>query len=164
MLLNKTKLIETIDRGVERAKQDQVEWDQLVDAAEAEHNRRWREDDLPKLKPFRDLLTQRLKDKKPITQEEVQNFFHIPSYSSDRHRGYFKPFNRGGRRGYNRQWEADHNYGPRPVLQISSFETLRDFLETVADEQISTGQLEKAGFRSMHKLFQAAANGYWDEN
>ncbi|QIG58350.1 hypothetical protein SEA_SKOG_198 [Gordonia phage Skog] len=164
MQLKVEKLQSTITDAIERARQEQIEWDKNVDAAEAEYNRRWREIELPKLKPLRDLLTQRLKDKKPITRAEIEPFIFFPSaYSDDRPRGYLRPFNRGHYSGHNKTWKASHNYGPRPVLQIDAFETLRDFLEVVAEETVSTSQLANLGFRNMSKLFDAAANGYFQD-
>lgn len=161
MQLNKAKLIEAIDSGIERAKSSQVEWDELVEAAEAEWERRWREVKLPRWKEFRDHLTKALKSGGKVDARliptEKRGYDYKPAD--------YQPFNRGRMVGYanNKHWESDHEYGPRPVLKIAPFETLKDFLATVDDETISTSQLERAGFRNLSKLFEAAANGYWSE-
>ncbi len=162
MNLNVEKLREACRSGIELAKQQQVEWDKNVDEAEAEWERAWREDILPQWKPFRDELTKAFKNGGHITREMIPVKFS--EYSREELTGVYRPFNRGKRRsGWgNSAWVADHRFGPRPSLQITGFEALIDFLEAVADKTIATGQLERAGFRNMHKLFEAAANGVWE--
>lgn len=157
MQLNKDKLIDTARSGIERAKDLQDEWDQNVNDAEMAHDENWVKYQLPLWRDFRDHLTKALRtgghvsaDMLPVTREYGE--FKGPLY---------RPFNRGkiGRHG---DWNADHSFGPRPVLKIAAFESLIAFLETVEDTSISTTQLERAGFRNLDKLFVAAANGYWD--
>lgn len=163
MLLNKQKLIEAIDSGIERAKQEQVEWDANVDQAERDWEQRWRDHGLPALRPLRDMLTAALKSKAHITRADLEEYIYFPgSYDDKKGKGYYTPFNRGYfRKNYENRWVASHNYGPRPVLKITAFETLKDFLAVVAEDTVSSAQLEKAGFRNLSKLFDAAANGYW---
>ncbi|UAK38381.1 hypothetical protein K8O93_00850 [Gordonia bronchialis] len=160
MQLNKAKLIEAIDDGIERAKAQQIDWDARVDAAEAEWERLWREVKLPRWKDFRDHLTKALKSGGKVDARliptEKRGYDQVPAD--------YRPFNRGRwNRNFRDRWESDHEFGPRPVLKIAPFETLKDFLETVDDDTISTNQLERAGFRSLNKLFEAAANGYWSQ-
>ncbi|URG17429.1 hypothetical protein Mbo2_059 [Rhodococcus phage Mbo2] len=162
MKLHVIKLQEAARDGIERAKQAQVEWDKNVDAAEAEHERQWKESTLPKWKPLRDKITKALRTGEPIVREDIPVRF--AKYSDDVDSGIYRPFNRGRKRhnfGQN-DWFADHEFGPRPVLKIAAFETLIDFLGSVAEDTVTTTQLERAGFRNMSKLFEAAANGYWD--
>lgn len=83
-------------------------------------------------------------------------------YGNDHVGPVYRPFNRGKVNYNHRQWVADHEFGQRPVLKITAFESLIDFLGTVDDETVTTAQLERVGFRSLNKLFEAAANGYWE--
>ncbi|QTJ65006.1 hypothetical protein HYG77_04920 [Rhodococcus sp. ZPP] len=161
MKLRVADLITTAEQGIERAKLQQIEWDTNVDAAEQEWERRWKEEIVPNWRPFRDHLTLALKKGLPITKDQLPVTFD--RYNDEKATGFYRPFNRGRRRhGYGNEWQADHEFGQRPVLKITAFETLIDFLGTVDDETVTTAQLERVGFRSLNKLFEAAANGYWE--
>jgi hypothetical protein len=161
MKLNTAKLAETARNGIFRAQADQIKWDDNVDAAEAEWEEQWRTVGVEQWRAFRDTLTKALKSGAPITKDQMPV---IPDRYSDDRGPFYRPFNRGRRKnnGYpDGQFTADHPYGPRPVLQIAAFEQLIEFLETVEDETVTTSQLERVGFRSLNKLFEAAANGHW---
>lgn len=160
MFLNVAKLRTAAEQGIERSKTRQVEWDKLVDAAEAEWERTWREVTLPKWRVLRDEITKALRNGGKINAGIVP--MRKVGYS-DLEPDTYRPFNRG--KTYmqysERKWVADHEYGPRPVLDIQAFETLIEFLDSVDADKVSQSQLERAGFRNLSKLFTAAANGFW---
>lgn len=162
MNLNVETLIRTCHEGIEIAQRRQVEWDKNVDAAEAAWENTWATVGVEKWRPLRDKITKALRTGGPIVIEDMP--FTIDRYSDDSvGRAVYRPFNRGRvRSGYNNEWTADHSFGRRPVLKINGFEALISFLGAVTDKSISTAQLERAGFRNMSKLFEAAANGVWE--
>ncbi|ORL11623.1 hypothetical protein [Prescottella equi] len=160
MFLNVAKLRAAAESGIEHAKSRQIEWDKLVDAAEAEWERAWREVTLPKWKALRDEITKALRNGGKIRADAVP--MRKVGYS-DKAPDTYRKFNRGTRMSKysNVEWVADHEYGPRPVLDIQAFEMLIEFLDAVDADKVSQAQLEKAGFRNLSKLFTAAANGFW---
>lgn len=162
MNLDVKTLIETCGQGIEIAKRSQVEWDKKVDAAEAAWEEKWRTEGPEKFRALRDTITKSLRTGGPIV---LSDFMIKNDYSgAEKLEGMcYRPFNRGRMKdNYDRSWVADHPYGKRPVLKIVGFEALIAFLGAVSDKTISTAQLEKAGFRNMSKLFEAAANGVWE--
>lgn len=162
MNLNVETLIRTCHTGIEIAQRAQTEWDKNVDAAEAAWENTWATVGVEKWRPLRDKITKALRTGGPIVIEDMP--FKNDRYSDDSvGRAVYRPFNRGRvRSGYNNDWTADHEFGRRPVLKINGFEALIAFLGAVTDKSISTAQLERAGFRNMSKLFEAAANGVWE--
>lgn len=162
MQLSVTILRETCKNGIELAKSAQIEWDQNVDAAEAAWENEWKTVGVERWRALRDKITKCLKTGGPIVEADMP--FKIDRYSDDNlGKVVYRPFNRGRiKSGYNDQWTADHEFGRRPVLKIRGFEALIEFLGAVTDKTISTTQLERAGFRNMSKLFEAAANGVWE--
>lgn len=162
MNLNVKILIETCGQGIEIAKRQQAEWDKNVAKAEAAWELDWRENKVEHWRLLRDKITKALRTGAPITEGDLG--FKIDHNADDRLRErLYRPFNRGRiKDGWGDQWTADHPYGRRPVLKIAGFEALITFLGAVTDRTISTSQLERAGFRNMSKLFEAAANGVWE--
>lgn len=160
MKLNKEKLAIAAREGIRRAQASQIEWDKNVDAAEKAWEQRWKDEQIPKWRTFRDELTKILKSGGPVTQDMLP--ITLDRYDEGKSRGFYRPFNRGKILHSHRQWAADHEFGQRPVLKVAAFETLIDFLDAVDEDFVTTTQLERAGFRNMSKLFEAAANGYWD--
>ncbi|ORM21809.1 hypothetical protein [Prescottella equi] len=160
MKMNVTKLRAACESGIERAKTRQVEWDRNVDAAESAWEKAWVKDQLPKWREFRDQLTKVLKANGKVTDGMLP--ISVSKYDGIKS-GTYRAFNRGRESGgYNSHWFADHDFGPRPKLDIQGFETLIDFLDSVDEPAITQAQLERAGFRNLSKLFTAAANGFWE--
>lgn len=166
MKLDKEKLLVAVRNGIVHARSIQVDWDRRVDEAEAQWEITWREKKLPQWREFRDKLTKALRDGSHVTEEDLP--ISLSSYSEDRKRNpLYRPFNRGRwvtrYQGSKPEWVATHNLGPRPVDQVGKFEVLIDFLETINDSEVTTGQLQSAGFRNLEKLFTAATHGYWED-
>lgn len=163
MFLNVAKLRTAAESGIEHAKSRQIEWDKLVDAAETEWDRKWREVTLPKWRVLRDEITKALRSGGKISADAVPTRAR-KNYTYETEPDTYRPFNRGTRMSHfsNVKWVADHEYGPRPVLDIQAFETLVEFLDSIDAESVSQSQLERAGFRNLSKLFTAAANGFWE--
>lgn len=163
MNLNVETLINTCRNGIEIAKRAQVQWDADVDDAEAAWEHEWATVGIEKWRPLRDKITKALRTGGPIVAGDMP--FQLDRYSNDYlGRAVYRPFNRGAIRSQHGSgtWTADHEFGPRPVLKINGFEALIEFLGAITDKSISTAQLERAGFRNMSKLFEAAANGVWE--
>lgn len=162
MQLSVSVLRETCTHGIELAQSAQKDWDKNVDAAEAAWEEQWRKIGIERWRPLRDKISKCLRTGGHITTADMP--FSIDRYSDDPiGKAVYRPFNRGRiKDNYNNSFVADHDFGPRPVLKIRGFEALIDFLGAVTDKTISTSQLERAGFRNMHKLFEAAANGAWE--
>lgn len=163
MNLNVEKLIETCNQGIEIAQRRQIEWDENVDKAEAAWEQAWRERGVEKWRPLRDKITKALRTGAPILTDDLMVNTNEWDAGTKLEKLCYRPFNRGRvKDNYEKSWTADHQYGRRPVLKIVGFEALIAFLGAVSDKTISTAQLEKAGFRNMSKLFEAAANGVWE--
>lgn len=156
MQLNREKLIGAARAGIDRAHAQQDEWDRKVTAVELAYEESWVKYKLPQWREFRDVLTKALRTGGHITVDMVPVSSDYGSLKGP----VYKPFNRG-RVNRSQQWEADHQFGRRPVPAIDQFESLISFLEAVEDDTVSTTQLERAGFRNLNKLFTAAANGFW---
>lgn len=162
MNLNVEKLIETCRAGIEIAQRRQVEWDKNVDAAEAAWEAKWKTEGPEKFRDLRDTITKAMRTGGPIVLSDfmIRNEYNAVEKLEAM---CYRPFNRGTvRDDYNKQWTADHEFGRRPVLKIVGFEALIVFLGAVTDKTVSTTQLDRAGFRNMSKLFEAAANGVWE--
>lgn len=162
MQLSVEILRETCRNGIEIAKRDQHEWDENVAAAEAAWEAKWKAEGPERFRTLRDTITKALRTGSPIL---LSDFMITNEYNAAEklEKMCYRPFNRGREKdNYDRSWQADHGYGRRPVLKIRGFEALIEFLGAVTDKTISTTQLEKAGFRNMSKLFEAAANGVWE--
>lgn len=157
MKINVEKLKVATTNAIAAQKDKQVEWDQAILVAEAEHKKKWQEGGLLQWKGFRDNLTQIIKKNGVVTKDM------IPSVNESRYYSFeplvYQPFQRDGANGHP---SPHHKLGPRPALKIRPLESLKDFLDCVEEETVTVAALERVGYRNMATLMDLMNKTVWD--
>lgn len=151
MKLNKAAMIKMIDDIEVAVTAEHNAYNAALEKHRAAELEKWKADDFPKWVALRDLLTTKVKGKKPVTAHELRELgFH------DRYSGVnvmpllYSPHAMGTFRLDGKDWRA-------PNTMDSNLKELRSALSLIKEDEISYSALASLGFRNMTWFFKKAA-------
>lgn len=143
MKMKRVLLIQAIDDALKAHEDDKARYVREVAEWQKERHGRWFVQSQPRWKALRDMLTQKMRHNQTITWTEVERAMgsvHVRDHA------WYKD-------------KAPLNDAVKRVRQVDAvgLTALRRTLEAITDDEVSSAQLERLGFRKLYDVFRAAA-------
>ncbi|KRQ31373.1 hypothetical protein AOT83_04580 [Mycobacteroides sp. H001] len=141
--MKRALLIQAIDDALKAHEDDKARHSREVKEWNTRREGRWYAQSQPRWRALRDMITQKIRHNETITSAEIERAMGT---SNLRDHAWYKdkvPLN-------------DAVPRVRPV-DVVSLTALRRTLEAIADDEVSSAQLERLGFRKLYDVFRAAA-------
>ncbi|DAZ90020.1 TPA_asm: hypothetical protein PROPHIMCPROF_32 [Mycobacterium phage McProf] len=143
MRMKRALLIQAIDDALKAHEDDKDRYSREVKEWNTRREGRWYAQSQPRWRALRDMITQKIRHNETITNAEIERAMGA---SNLRDHAWYKdkvPLN-------------DAVPRVRPV-DVVSLTALRRTLEAIAEDEVSSAQLERLGFRKLYDVFRAAA-------
>lgn len=149
MQVSRAVLLETTSSAIERYEKAQAAYSEGAKRWKAQHRKTQVSDALAKQKRARDALSTAVKARKPLTQDQIRDALGGRSYLSD----LCVPSPTDPPR----RFTLDGVVYQRPDgVPLTDLKALQKTLESVLEDIISDGQLQRLGFKNMGWVFRAA--------
>ncbi|DAZ90121.1 Uncharacterised protein [Mycobacteroides abscessus subsp. bolletii] len=143
MKMKRALLIQAIDDALKAHEDDKARYVREVKEWHERRSERWFDSSLPRWKALRDLITEKVRHGQAITEDEVKKALGAEWF---------------GHVCWSPKAEPNSNQVKRVrVVDTAALASLRRMLEVITDDEVSTAQLERLGFRGLHSVFRAAA-------
>lgn len=152
MKFKKSVLLDLITVTEQNHHARSAEYKAALEAYKVQHRSDWLNNELPRLKTLRDLLSQKIKTKSPLTKQDMKNAGIYSRWSSGEIdlRAYSE-FTSGSFELDGKKYSANE-----PTLNTDLL-SLRKVLEAIDDDVVTTSALAALGFRNLEWFFKRAA-------
>lgn len=145
MKMKRALLIQAINDALKAHEDDKARYAHEVKEWRKGRRANWLREDLPHLKALRDMLTQKIRHGETITHDQMKQAVNV----------------RGWHGIDDRAWndrDPNGNEVTRVIrVDVDGLTALRRTLEAITDDEVSSAQLERLGFRKLYDVFRAAA-------
>lgn len=153
MRIGKKAMLNSIDMALAKHESDKIAYATATVAWQAKRRKDWLAEKGPQWKALRDILTERLRQKEPITRADVEaglksrnGYGYLSDHVFTPDAAPPNPIDLGGRRFY------------APSAPLADLRALKAFLEASGEESFSMEALARLGFKAPAWVFRAAVS------